>query len=256
MEASRGESSASGLLELPVNVIAIICDMLNVCEAWALGQLCKKTFRAFCDDEAWMRRCRVQGIDATLERQGSWMSHYRLNRKWRVEVLTVWSHRGGRSSNGSFTVLVSPYMSIRQFMNLVRDNPLNEQRGRAWNQDYVPELKPHDPALLGPWPLDEMEVAKIEELEDVTPLPIAWEMSVIGVGRYEAAEFSTKRTDIIPPVAEAPPHVGSNDHPMIERPPASLANCRFVCDNLDATLAEAGLCNGAILEQPERMMRD
>lgn len=88
-----------------------------------------------------------------------------------MEIVTVFSHRGGRFSNGSFTLLVSPHITVGHFLTLLKDCPLNNQRGRAWNKDYEPKLVLHDPSRLGPWK-EEGELAKTEELDDIMPLPI------------------------------------------------------------------------------------
>jgi hypothetical protein len=43
---------------------------------------------------------------------------------------------------------------------------------------------------------------------------------------------------------------------MVSADPDAKPNCRFVQDNPRATIAEAGLCDGAVLEQPELTMLD
>jgi hypothetical protein len=104
----------------------------------------------------------------------------------------VFSHRGGSSINGDFTISVPPQLSVRAFLSAVAKDPKNKQHS-------LESLRPHDPSHLG------------------------------------------RR---------------NQDHHVIPSNPGAKPNCTFDVSDLSKSIKDAGLMNGAVLEQPENNMRD
>lgn len=73
-----------------------------------------------------------------------------------------------------------------------------------------------------------------------------------GVGKYAPSEFATRTTLPFPSSSGVETSVSVVPDKVLE----SFPMCKLEFGNLDATIREAGLYNGVVLEQPERMMRD
>lgn len=178
-----------GLVELPLPVLGLVLRHLPLAEAALQSLTCRRFAAAFRDEAVWKQRCidESKRLSLPMHFTDSYFISYRKHFVWHIDIVTLFTHRGGRSISGRFTVAVAPNMSVEDFERVVRAHPDNRQRSTT-------TLKPHNPSVLGGWnqPLD----------------------------------------------------------------PNIKPNCSYNDKDPKATLSEAGLCNGAILEQPERMMRD
>ena len=195
------------LAKLPPPALSMVLSFLTLKEAAYVARVNKKFLAAFKDENVWKSRCmRNMGMDVEeayrKEGEGGWMKFYKKHAVWSVEVVTVFTHRGGRCINGTFKVTVYPSMTVQDFLRHLEKHPGNRQSAHGWGSKPRPKAhtlyKPHDPSQLGKW-------------DD----------------RGKSGE---------------------------------KPNCAFEVEDVKnhsvLTIKEAGLCNGAVLEQREMMMCD
>ncbi len=185
--------SSFPLSQLPAPVIALVLFWLPMREAAELACVSKRFADAFRDNVAWKRRCMLLPFDVEAafvsENESSWMAFYDRHANYRIRIVTVFTHRGGKSVSGDF--VVGPFANdCGRFVEMVKNDPRNRQKHTAKQ-----ELEPHNPSLIG----------------------------------------------------------GRDPSERLNKPGP---NCTFVTTEGSATIAQAGLCNGAVLEQQERLRCD
>lgn len=137
------------LESLPLPVLAVVLRTIPIREAAMIALVSKRFHAAFNDDPSWQRRAHdllgVQEAEKFAEeaKKASWKEIYAKKCLWEVEVVTVFTHRGGTTVSGRFSVRVSPEMHVGDFLNLVKNDPKNDQKRRG-----VAELEPFDPSVL------------------------------------------------------------------------------------------------------------
>lgn len=194
LERVEVQQSAFPLADLPTPALALIMFFLPVRHAGRLTVVSHKFAAAFRDNVSWKRRCVavIKRIDVeavfAAEKETSWLAFFRRHSGFRIRIVTVVPHRGGRSISEDFTIECDPWITVAEFLSKVA----------AITAGGTAILLPHDPRRLGRRGPD----GTIPEKPDAKP------------------------------------------------------NCEFRKDNLYSIISEAGLCDGAVLEQPGYLMRD
>lgn len=186
------------IVKLPMPALVALFEAIPLSIACQQALVNKEFLAAFRSNVTWRQKCcndmhDVTSIDFLFHQQqrDSWFEFYRHNALWKITIVNLFHHRGGCSISSQFSLLISPRMSVAQFLQVAEHHPKNLQRGR----DFRPFSKKDDLFRTGLHREDE----KTEE-----PGP----------------------------------------------------NCRFDASNLESSVHEAGLCEGAVLSQPEMRMRD
>lgn len=159
LTAYKCEQSSFPLLDLPMPALAAVLRHLGWAQGAELAPLCRKlndafsdanTWRALCEQDFWEEGNLLSAFDASG--LASWKEFYHQKVVWSIRIVTVFSHRGGRSLNGDFTMQVNPSMTLGLFLKKVKSHPNNAQTNHSV-VDFVPtglpDLAAHDPRRLG-----------------------------------------------------------------------------------------------------------
>lgn len=133
------------ILRLPLPALAAVLHSLGTVEAAWASVTCKRFLLAFRHELIWKEKTLLAMERAVLVSPGAdWFTIFRDKACWTITVVSIFSHRGGTSISGTFSIAVSPKCTVERLLEL-----LNRSRKNAHASFSVADYKPHDPSLLG-----------------------------------------------------------------------------------------------------------
>lgn len=133
------------LLKLPLPALSRVMASLPWSSAAAASLTCKALLVAFRDERVWKERTLREDPAAQLCNNESWFRACERVTFFKIRIVTVFYHRGGRTISGDFTVRVSPKVTVVQFLKLINNPVFNKQ---ARNGVGATSFSPHDPSKL------------------------------------------------------------------------------------------------------------